>query len=122
MHEALKPGGRCVVHIENFDRLCADRDRFIPSQFSCKKNSAEAFIFVIDYYEDLVVFNILSIIEENGTRRFNVDVVEYNPVSCEKMHNLLLDAGFKEIEAYGDFHMTPHDESESYDAIFIARK
>ncbi len=122
MYGAIKPGGMCVVQIENYDRLYADGDRFIPSRFSRKKNGAEAFIFVIDYFEDLVVFNILSIIEENGVPRFNVDVVEYNPVSCEKMHSLLLEAGFKDIEAYGDFHMTPLDESESYDAIFVAYK
>ncbi len=122
MHETLKPDGRCVVHIENYDRLYADGDRFIPSRFSRKKNGAEAFIFAIDYFEDMVVFNILSIIEENGVPRFNVDVVEYNPVSCEKMHTLLRDAGFRDIEAYGDFRMTPLVESESYDAIFVARK
>ncbi|OPY25864.1 MAG: bifunctional 3-demethylubiquinone-9 3-methyltransferase/ 2-octaprenyl-6-hydroxy phenol methylase [Methanocella sp. PtaU1.Bin125] len=122
MHEALKPGGQCVVHIENFDRLYADGDRFIPSRFSRKRDGAEAFIFAIDYFEGRVVFNILSIIEENGVSRFNVDVVEYNPLSCEKMRALLSDAGFMGIEAYGDFALTPLDESESYDAIFIARK
>ncbi len=30
MHDALRPGGLCIVHIENFDRLYRDGDRFIP--------------------------------------------------------------------------------------------
>lgn len=122
MYDALRPGGMCVVHIENYDRLYADGDRFIPSRFSHKKDRSEAFIFAIDYFADLVVFNILSIIEDEGFPRFNVDVVEYNPVSCAKMRTLLHDTGFTGIEAYGDFRMTPLEASESYDAIFIARK
>ncbi len=82
----------------------------------------ETFIFAIDYFEDLVVFNILSVIEEDGLRQFNVDVVEYNPVSIAKMSALMVQAGFLDIDIYGDFNRTPIEESESYDAIFVAHK
>jgi glycine/sarcosine N-methyltransferase len=122
MHDALKPGGLCIVHIENFDRLYQDGDRFIPSRFSRTGHGAEAFIFAIDYYEDLVVFNILSIIEEGGFPRFNVDVVKYNPVPVAKLEALMAQAGFRDIRIYGDFRMTPIAESESYDAIYVAEK
>jgi glycine/sarcosine N-methyltransferase len=122
MHDALRPGGLCILHIENFDRLYQDGDRFIPSSFSHTKRGAETFIFAIDYFEDLVVFNILSVIEENGSRQFNVDVVEYNPVSIAKMKDLRARAGFRGIDIYGDFNQTPIEHSESYDAIFVAHK
>jgi SAM-dependent methyltransferase len=122
MHDALRPGGLCVIHIENFDRLYKDGERFIPSSFAHTKHGAETFIFAIDYFEDLVVFNILSIIEENGLRQFNVDVVEYNPVSVAKMKALMGQADFRDIDVYGDFNRTPIEESESYDAIYVAHK
>lgn len=122
MHHALRPGGLCILHIENFDRLYRDGDRFIPSSFSHTKRGAETFIFAIDYFEGRVVFNILSVIEENGLRQFNVDVVEYNPVSLAKMRALMAQAGFRDIDIYGDFKMTPIEECESYDAIFVAYK
>ena len=122
MHDALRPGGLCVVHIENFDRLYRDGDRFIPSSFSRKKHGAETFIFAIDYFEDLVVFNILSRHRGKRVTQFNVDVVEYNPVSVAKMSALMVQAGFRDIEVYGDFNRTPIEESESYDAIFVAHK
>jgi len=122
MHEALRDGGLCIVHIENYDRLYADGDRFIPTRFSRTRDGTEAFIFAIDYFKDRVVFNILSIIERDGLPQFNVDVVEYNPISLAKMHALMREAGFKDVEVYGDFFMTPLKESKSYDAIFVARK
>ncbi len=31
-------------------------------------------------------------------------------------------AGFRDIEIYGDFKLTPIEDSESYDAIFVAHK
>jgi glycine/sarcosine N-methyltransferase len=122
MRAALRPGGLCILHIENFDRLYRDGDRFIPSSFSHTKRGAETFIFAIDYFKDRVVFNILSLIEEDGLRQFNVDVVEYNPVSIAKMKVLMTQAGFRAIEIYGDFNLTPIEKSESYDAIFVAHK
>jgi glycine/sarcosine N-methyltransferase len=122
MHDALRPRGLCIIHIENFDRLYRDGERFIPSSYSHTKRGAETFIFAIDYFEDLVVFNILSVIEESGLRQFNVDVVKYNPVSVSKMSALMAQAGFRDIEIYGDFNRTPIEESESYDAIFVAHK
>jgi SAM-dependent methyltransferase len=122
MYDALRPGGLCIVHTENFDRLCRDGDRFIPSRFSRTELGTDVFIFAIDYFEDLVVFNILSIIEEDGLRQFNVDVVEYNPVPVAKLGALMVQAGFRDIDIYGDFNRTPLEESESYDAIFVAKK
>jgi len=122
MRESLRDGGLCVVHIENYDRLYAEGDRFIPTRYSRTPTGAEAFIFAIDYLEDRVVFNILSIIEKDGLPRFNVDTVEYNPVSLAKMRALMREAGFRDLEVYGDFLMTPIEQSHSYDAIFVARK
>lgn len=122
MHQALRPGGLAIVHIENFDRLRRDGDRFIPSVFNRTEHGTETFIFAIDYFEDLVVFNILSVIEEDGVPQFNVDVVEYNPVSVAKMKTLMIQAGFRGIEIYGDFNRTPIEESKSYDAIYVAHK
>ena len=122
MYGALRPGGLCIVHTENFDRLYRDHDRFIPTRFSRDEDGGEAFIVAVDYGEGRVVFNILSIIEEDGVPRFNVDAVEYNPVPVAKICDLMGRAGFREIKIYGDFRRTPIAESESYDAIFVARK
>jgi SAM-dependent methyltransferase len=122
MHDALRPGGLCIVHMENFDRLYRDGDRFIPSGFRRTGHGSETFIFAIDYFPDLVVFNILSMIEENGVPQFNVDRVEYNPVSVAKMNALMVQAGFHDIEIFGDFNGMPIENSESYDAIFVGHK
>jgi hypothetical protein len=122
MYDALRPGGLCIVHIENFDRLYRDGDRFIPSGFRRTGHGSETFIFAIDYFPELVVFNILSMIEDKGVPQFNVDIVRYNPVSVAKMGTLMMQVGFRDIDVYGDFNRTPIDKSESYDAIYIAHK
>ena len=122
MYDALKPGGISIIHMENFDRLYEDGERFIPSVYRRGENGADVFIFAIDYHEDRAVFNILSVIEKGGVPAFNVDVVEYNPVAAEKLDRLILEAGFKDIRLYEDFRMTPLGREGTYDLIAVAKK
>ncbi|CAJ37523.1 class I SAM-dependent DNA methyltransferase [Methanocella arvoryzae] len=120
MRQALVPGGICIIHMEDYDALYKDHDRFIPSTYRRHQNGAEAFIFAIDYFQDQVVFNILSIIEREGNAEFHADVVKYNPVSVKKMERLIQEAGFTDLAIYCDFRLTPHGMRESYDVIFVA--
>ena len=122
MREALTTKGICIIHMEDFDELCRDRARFIPSGFRHRTDGGETFIFAIDYFRNRVVFNILSIIERKGKSEFHVDVVEYNPVGVKKMESLMVKAGFREISKYCDFRMNPHGMRETYDVIFVARR
>jgi SAM-dependent methyltransferase len=122
MYDALNPGGICIIHMENYDRLYEDRERFIPSVYRRGTDSGEVFIFAIDYSDAKVVFNILSIIEKAGTPKFNVDVVEYNPIWIKKLDSLILESGFREITLYEDFRMTPLGKDGTYDLIAVAKK
>ncbi len=122
MYEALNPGGTCIIHMENFDRLYEDRDRFLPSAYRRTGDGADVFIFAVDYYEEKVVFNILSVIERGGHPRFAVDVVEYNHIGVEQLKKLLSSAGFKGPAFYEDFRMTPLDREGTYDLIALAKK
>jgi SAM-dependent methyltransferase len=122
MYEALNPGGTCIIHMENFDRLYEDRDRFIPSVFKKDHDGTDVFIFAVDYEEEKVVFNILSMIERAGMPRFSVDTVEYNPIGVEQIKELLAEAGFSETMLYEDFRMTPLGHGQTYDLIAVAQK
>lgn len=121
MRQALVPGGICIIHMEDFDALYRDRDRFIPSRFKRHAGGTEVFIFAIDYLRDRVIFNILSVIERSGKAEFHVDVVEYNPVPVKKLEQLMLEAGFTDLAIYCDFRLTPYGMRDTYDAIFVAR-
>lgn len=122
MYEVLNKDGICIIHIENYDALYRDRERFIPSHYSRSNNGADVFIFVIDYFDDKVLFNILSIIERSGVPEFNVDVVAYNPIHADKLKDMLAITGFRDIRLYEDFKMTPFGKAGSYDLIITARK
>ncbi|AFD00938.1 Methylase involved in ubiquinone/menaquinone biosynthesis [Methanocella conradii HZ254] len=122
MYGALKYGGIVIIHMENFDRLYEDKERFIPSVYRRTGDGTEAFIFAIDYYEDRVVFNILSLIERGGKPGFEVDVVEYNPINVESLKRLLKEAGFSGLALYEDFMMRPLGRDGTYDLIVVARK
>ncbi|MCD1296125.1 class I SAM-dependent methyltransferase [Methanocella sp. CWC-04] len=122
MYDVLKPGGLCILHLENFDALYRDRERFIPSLYTRDGECVDVFIFAIDYHKDSVVFNILSIIERKGKPEFNVDVVEYNPVSPGKVRELMEKAGFKGLRFYENFNMDIMGTSDSYDLIVTAKK
>lgn len=122
MYELLNIGGTCVIHIENYDLLYEDRDRFIPSVYRRTNEGTDSFIFAIDYYEEKVVFNILSLIERNYEPKFSVDVVEYNPLWADKLKWLMKKAGFADISFYEDFRMTPVGKNRTYDLIAVAKK
>ncbi len=122
MYDALRPGGISIIHMENFDRLYEDRERFIPSAYRRTPEGAEIFIFAIDYGEDRVAFNILSIIERGGRPSFDVDVVEYNPIKVERLKHLLKEAGYSCLQLYEDFRMSPLGREGTYDLIVVARK
>jgi len=121
MRETLTNNGICIIHMQDFDQLCRDQDRFIPSRFNHNAYGGETFIFAIDYFKDRVVFNIQSIIERNGKSAFHVDVVDYNPVGVKKMEGMMVKAGFRDILKYSDFRLNPHGAQETYDLIFVAR-
>lgn len=122
MYGALNPGGTCIIHMENFDRLYEDGDRFLPSVYRRTDDGTDVFIFAVDFYEEKVVFNILSMIERGGHPRFDVDVVEYNPIGVERLEKLLSSAGFKDLAFYEDFRMTPLGRDNTYDLIVVAKK
>lgn len=122
MHDALNPGGMCVIHMENFDRLYEDRDRFIPAIFRRTQDGTDVFIFAIDYHKEKVVFNILSIIERGGSPAFDVDVVEYNRIGVGRLKKLLKTAGFRDLAFYEDFTMTPLGRGCTYDLIAVTKK
>jgi glycine/sarcosine N-methyltransferase len=122
MHGALKHGGTCIIHMENFDRLYEDGERFIPSLFNSNDHGTDVFIFAVDYYEEKVVFNILSVIERKGGPKFAVDTVEYNPIRVERLKKLLSAAGFETPAFYEDFRMTPPGKDRTYDLIAVAKK
>ncbi|HMK46040.1 MAG TPA: class I SAM-dependent methyltransferase, partial [Methanocella sp.] len=122
MRECLSDNGICIIHMENFDALYRDRERFIPTGHSRRSDGSETFIFAIDYFRDRVVFNIVSVIERCGRSQFNVDVVEYNPVPVKKMERLIVRAGFCDVRKYCDFRMTPFGMRDTYDVIYVAEK
>lgn len=122
MYGSLNPGGTCVIHMENFDLLYEDGDRFIPSVFRRGEGGMEVFIFAIDYYKEKVVFNILSVIDRKGRPQFEVDTVEYNPIGVNRLDKLLIAAGYRDIQYYEDFRMTPLGKEGTYDLIAVTKK
>ena len=122
MYGLLNKGGTCAIQIENFDLLYEDHERFIPSVYQRMEEGTDSFIFVIDYHENKVVFNILSIIERGHEPKFSVDVVEYNPLWADKLKWLMKKAGFTDISFYEDFSMTPIGKNRTYDLIVVAKK
>ncbi len=122
MHGALKEGGVCIIHMENFDRLYEDHERFIPSMHRRDGRGTDTFIFAIEYYEKKVVFNVLSIVERGGLPKFAVDTVEYYPLRTQRLIALLEEAGFRDIRSYEDFKMSPKGKEGTYDIISVAKK
>ena len=122
MYDVLRKSGSCIIHIENYDLLYRDRERFIPSVYHRSEDGVDVFIFAIDYYDDHVDFNILSVFERSGRTEFHADLVTYNPVSPGKLVGLMSAAGFTDVRLYEDFYMSPPGLYGTYDLIATAKK
>lgn len=122
MYGALKPGGICIVQIENYERLYEDHEPFIPSVHNRLKNGTDTFIFAIKYQDDRIIFHILSVIERDGLPKFSVDTVEYNPIRPARLLELVGEAGFRHTRCYEDFNMAEFGNAGTYDIIVVAKK
>ncbi|MDY6964358.1 MAG: class I SAM-dependent methyltransferase [Halobacteriota archaeon] len=55
-------------------------------------------------------------------KKFEVDSTDYNPISKDKLSDLMKRAGFGKLKFYGDFDFTEFDERKSENLIVVGIK
>ncbi len=116
MNLVLVDGGLLVLELRNYDKMLAERRRFIPMSFK----GTHGFIYVLDYYPEKIVFNVIYV--DCATNIFEVHTVDYFSLGIQKLRNLLESANFRVLDAYQDFDFSPINANTSDEVILLCKK
>lgn len=116
MYNVLNKSGILIIDQRNYDRLVKNEIRFIPSSF----REDEIFFYVLDYFPNKIVFNVIDIEIEN--RKVKTYSTEYNPLKKRKLIELLRTAGFKDMKLYQDHEFNDFDPENSDNLIVVSKK
>ena len=101
IYDCLKDDGIAIIEIRNYDKMLQEKNRFLPLRIHEEKDDKViSILYVFDYLEDRIRFNVVYLIEEKSTgeKRIEVEAVDYNPIRSYVFMELLNEAGFVDIQ------------------------
>ncbi|XHH07776.1 MAG: class I SAM-dependent methyltransferase [Candidatus Bathyarchaeia archaeon] len=123
MYNVLNDNGVIMVQIRNIPKLVKDKTRIFPIHHHKEPNGdLKLFIYVLDFFPNKITFNVVSYVENDAIPKFDVNSVDYNPLSENKLASLMTKAGFRDLRTYGSFEFTPFEEQKSADIIIVGKK
>ena len=105
VYQCIKQDGVAIFEMRDYDSMLAQKPRFLPMRINEKKDDKSiSVLYVFDYLESIVKFNIVYLIEDtsSGEKKMEVESVDYNPIKKESFLRLLTESGFKNIEVLND--------------------
>ncbi len=123
MYQVLSENGVVIIQIRNIPKLIGEKNRIFPVHHHKEPNGdLKLFFYVLDFYPSKVTFNVVSYIESDGLPKFDVNCVDYNPISYSKLASLLIETGFKDLRIFGDFEFAKFREAKSANIIIVGSK
>lgn len=118
MISVLRTGGILV-----FDQGQTDVGMRNPQRFDPIINNPDfTRFFVVDYTENMATVNIFDFIHTADTSDFKHCSVRIRIRLRDSWNEILREAGFDEVEFYGDWDATPYDKESSRRLIVVAKK
>ena len=105
----LRPGGKLIIQNRNFDSVTKARNRWMDPQTHREGEKTWIFIRFYDFNEDgLITFNILIFSSQDGDD-FKQQVISTRlwPIKKATLVQILEQAGFENIQTYGDLQGSP---------------
>ena len=118
----LQPGGLLVIQNRNFDRVWAERERFMPPQSHRAGDGERLFLRFYDFHEETVTFHMIRLHRTAESWTQNVESTELRPIFRDDLAAALEAAGFCAAELYGSYSGSAFDPAQSGDLIAVARK
>ncbi len=118
----LRPGGLLVIQNRNFDRVWAERQRFMPPQSHREGDEEWLFLRFYDFHEETVTFNMIRLHQRGGKWLQDVDSTELRPIFRDDLVVALTSAGFGHAVFYGGYGGSVYDPAHSGDLIAVARR
>lgn len=117
-YRVLSPGGLLFTQVLNYDRILRTR----PEVQNVKETPRGVFTRSYQYLGDTLRFSIARRPAGPGQGEEVVQSVELRPVLSGEYFDLLKEAGFEEIHAFGSIAMEPFDPAASKDFVVLARR
>lgn len=118
MKSVLRVGGILV-----FDQGQSDASMRNPPRFDPVINNRDyTRFFVIDYSDDIQTVNIFDFTHTQDTSDFHYTIVRIRIRLQDSWKELLGEVGFKKVEFFGDWNLTPYDKESSRRLIVVAQK
>jgi SAM-dependent methyltransferase len=112
---AVKPGGRVVVQLLNFDRLLASGERVQH----VRETDGVIFIRFYDFLPDCVRFNLLLLRREGGTLRPTLRSVDLRPLTRALLARSCAAAGFSDLTWWSSLAGAPL-APDARDVVLVA--
>jgi SAM-dependent methyltransferase len=116
----LRPGGLVVIQNRNFDKVWAEKQRFMPPQSYRDDGGEWIFVRFYDFEEMEVVFNMVRLRRTPEGWAQDVDATRLRPIFGDELALGLRDAGFGPVNLYGGYDRTPFDRDVSGDLLAVA--
>ncbi|MBN1660659.1 MAG: class I SAM-dependent methyltransferase [Anaerolineae bacterium] len=116
----LRPGGLLVVQNRNFDKVWAERQRFMPPQSQRDADDEWIFVRFYDFGETEVVFNMVRLRRSPEGWAQDVDATRLRPLFADDLALGLHEAGFEPVDLYGGYDRSAFDPDQSGDLLAVA--
>ena len=122
MYDALLPGGVLIIHNNNYDRILGRKERFMPPAQAKQGGREHLFMRFFDFHDDLLTFNVVSLIKKSGKWEMRPDSSTHRALTCDLLTDRLEKAGFTDLQIFGSFTGEPFVEMDSDNLIIVAQK
>jgi glycine/sarcosine N-methyltransferase len=120
--DVLRPGGLLVIQNRNFDRVWAERERFMGPQSHRDDEGEWLFVRFYDFHEETITFHMIRLRRMGEGWAQDVESTEMRPIFRDDLAIALAAAGFGDVTSYGGYDNSAFDPASSGDLIAVARK
>ncbi len=121
-HAVLRPGGRLIVQMRNFNPILSSHDRWMPPQTYKEGDRTWIFIRFYDFDpDDRITFNIL-VLDNSGGKAFKQHLISTRlwPMSSGIVVEAVSKAGFERVKLFGDLQGSDYVPEQSGNLVLTA--
>lgn len=116
-YDILKPNGQLLIQVLNYKKILEEKQRIV----NITESDNKFFIRFYDFNSELIAFNILTF-SKVRTSDYKLSSTIIYPYQLEKFQSALTNAGFTNIQFYGNLKLSEFSPSQSKDLIVLTNK
>ena len=122
MGAVLRPGGLLALQQLNYDRIMAEKRRFLGVSSGVRDGVEHLFFRFYDFDDSQVTFNVVVFKHEPEGWRFQSGSTRLRAIRQGELAESLAAAGFGRVEWYGGLDRSSFDTATSGDLVVVAER